>query len=158
MSKQLVIITGASSGIGAAMAKVFSNAGHPLGLIARNLKAMQELNLPNALCISADVTDFDALKKAIQTCENKWGAIDCLINNAGYVKGGEFTDVDHIDHLSIVTINLQGVINGIEVVLSGMQERKTGTIINVSSVADRNPRPKIATYAATKAAIRSLTE
>jgi NADP-dependent 3-hydroxy acid dehydrogenase YdfG len=158
MNKSLIIITGASSGIGAAIAKVFSDAGYPLGLLARNLDAMKKLNFPNALCISVDVTDFDSLKKAIQQCEEKFGAVDCLINNAGFAKGGEFTELDHADHLKTVNINLQGVINGIEAVLPGMREKKTGTIINISSVADRNPRPQIATYAATKAAVKSLTE
>lgn len=158
MNKSLVIITGASSGIGAAIAKVFSDAGYSLGLLARNLEAMEKFNLPNALCISVDVTDFDAFKKAVQECETKFGAVDCLINNAGFAKGGEFTEVDHTDHLNTVNINIQGVINGIETVLPGMRERKTGTIINISSVADRNPRPQIATYAATKAAVKSLTE
>lgn len=158
MNKPLVIITGASSGIGAAIAKIFSTAGYCLGLLARNLEAMEKMNLPNTLCLSVDITDFNALKNAVQQCEAKWGAIDCLINNAGFAKGGEFTELDHVDHLNTVNINLQGVINGIEAVLPGMQERKTGTIINISSVADRNPRPTIATYAATKAAIKSLTE
>lgn len=158
MNKSLVIITGASSGIGAAIAKVFSAAGYSLGLLARNLEAMEKLKLPNTLCISVDVTDFDAFKKAVQECEVKFGSVDCLINNAGFAKGGEFTELDHADHLSTVSINLQGVINGIEAVLPGMQKRKTGTIINISSVADRNPRPQIATYAATKAAVKSLTE
>lgn len=158
MNKPLVIITGASSGIGAAMAKIFSAAGYSLGLLARNLEAMEKLNLPNAFCISADVTRFDDLKKATQQCEERFGPIDCLINNAGFAKGGEFTELNHTDHLNTVSINLQGVINGIEAVLPGMRTRKTGTIINISSVADRHPRPQIATYAATKAAIKSLSE
>jgi NADP-dependent 3-hydroxy acid dehydrogenase YdfG len=158
MNKPLVIITGASSGIGAAMAKIFSAAGYSLGLLARNLDAMEKLNLPNALCFSVDVTHFDDLKNAIQQCEAQLGPIDCLINNAGFAKGGEFTELNHADHLNTVSINLQGVINGIEAVLPGMQTRKTGTIINISSVADRHPRPQIATYAATKAAIKSLSE
>ncbi len=158
MPKPLVLITGASSGIGAAMAKVFSNAGYCLGLLARNLEAMEKLNLPDVHCISVDVTDFSSLKKAIQQCEEKFGAVDCLINNAGFAKGGEFTEIAHADHFNTVNINLLGVINGIEIVLPGMRKRKTGTIINISSVADRNSRPQIATYAATKAAIKSLSE
>lgn len=158
MNKSLVVITGASSGIGAAMAKVFSAAGYSLGLLARNLEAMEKLNLPDALCISVDVTDFDAFKKAIHTCEAKFGSVDCLINNAGFVKGGDFTELDHPDQMNMVNVNLQGVINGIEAVLPGMRVRKTGTIVNISSVADRNPRPQVATYAATKAAVKSLSE
>jgi NADP-dependent 3-hydroxy acid dehydrogenase YdfG len=158
MHKPLILITGASSGIGAAMANVFSNAGYCLGLLARNLEAMEKLNLPNVLCISVDVTDFAAFKKAVQECESKFGPVDCLINNAGFAKGGEFTELTHEDHFNTVNINLQGVINGIETVLPEMRKRKKGTIINISSVADRNSRPQIATYAATKAAVKSLSE
>lgn len=156
--KPLVIITGASSGIGAAIAQCFSAAGYPLGLMARNLAAMQKLNLPNSILQSVDVVDVEALKIAVQTAEEKFGATDCLINNAGYVKAGDFTEIAHVDNETMVNVNLLGVINGIEVVLPGMQQRKAGTIINMSSIADRKARPHIATYAATKAAVRSLTE
>jgi NADP-dependent 3-hydroxy acid dehydrogenase YdfG len=158
MNKSLVIITGASSGIGAAIAKIFSNAGYSLGLFARNKDAMEKLNLPNTICISVDVTDINALRSGIQLAEEKFGSIDCLINNAGFAKGGDFTELTHADHLRTVNVNLVGVINGIEIVLPGMRKRKTGTIINISSVADRHPRPSIATYAATKAAVKSLSE
>jgi len=158
MHKPLVIITGASSGIGAAMAQVFSAAGYNLGLFARNLEAMEKLNLPDTICISVDVTDIAAYKNAVAASEAKFGTVDCLINNAGFAKGGDFTEVDHADHANTVNINLQGVINGLEIVLPGMRARKTGTIINISSIADRNSRPLIATYAATKAAVKSLSE
>ncbi|KTD04398.1 short chain dehydrogenase/reductase family oxidoreductase [Legionella geestiana] len=158
MNKPLVIVTGASSGIGAAIAKIFSEAGYPLGLFARNKEAMNKLNLSNTICLSVDVTDIHELNDAIQTAEKKFGPVDCLINNAGYAKAGEFTDVGHTDHLNTVNVNLTGVINGIECVLPGMRARTKGTIINISSLADRNPRPGIATYAATKAAVKSLGE
>lgn len=158
MEKPLVVITGASSGIGASMAQLFSQTGYPLALIARNLSAMEKLNLPNTLCQSLDVSDYSAFKKAIENAENKFGPVDCLINNAGYVKSGDFTDVSHTDHEKMVDTNLYGVINGMEAVLPGMHERKQGTIINVSSIADRNARPNLATYAATKAAVKSLSE
>lgn len=158
MNKPLIILTGASSGIGASMAKYFSSSGYPVGLIARNLDAMEKLKLPNSLCQSADVANYDALAKAIHTIENKFGPVDCLINNAGFVKSGDFVEVDHHDHENTVSVNLLGVMNAIEIVLPQMRERKSGTIINISSVADRNARPQIATYAATKAAVKSLSE
>lgn len=158
MNKPLIIITGASSGIGTAMAKVFSEARYPLGLLARNKDAMERLNLPNIICLSADVTDINELQNAIQIAEERFGPVDCLINNAGFVKGGDFNELSHDDHLNTINVNLIGVINGIEIVLPGMRERKTGTIINISSIADRHPRPNLATYAATKAAVKSLSE
>ncbi len=158
MAKPLIIITGASSGIGAAMAKAFSDAGYSLGLVSRNLKAMQALNLPNTICQSVDITDYDVFKNAIDAAENKFGPVDCLINNAGFSKHGDFVDMNHSEHEKMININLLGVINGIELVLPKMRERKSGTIINISSVADRNARPQMPTYAATKAAIKSLSE
>lgn len=158
MSNSLIIITGASSGIGAAMAQVFSTAGYPVALIARHIEPMKKLNLPNSICLTADVTDYNAMKQAIDDAENKFGPVACLINNAGFVKAGDFTKVNHDDHVTTVNTNIIGVINGIEIVLPGMRVRKTGTIINISSLADRSARPHIATYAATKAAVKSLTE
>lgn len=158
MNKSLVVITGASSGIGAAMAKLFSNAGYPICLIARNITKMDELNLPNSLCISANVTDFESMQNAFRKAENTFGPIDLLCNNAGFVKAGDFIEIDHETHATTVDVNIKGVINGIQYVLPGMRERKHGTIINTSSTADRNARPNLATYAATKAAVKSLTE
>lgn len=158
MNKPLVIITGASSGIGAGIAKIFSQAGYKLGLLARNVNKMENLKLPNAMCIAADVTDAEAVNYAVREAEKRFGAVDCLINNAGFAKGGTFTELSHTEHESTVQVNLLGVISGIEAVLPGMQQRKIGTIINISSVADRNARPNLPTYAATKAAIKSLSE
>jgi NADP-dependent 3-hydroxy acid dehydrogenase YdfG len=158
MNKSLVIITGASSGIGAGIAKQFSAAGFPLGLLARNLKAMEELSLPNSLCIETDVTDFAAVQKAVTLAEKKFGPVDCLINNAGIGYNGDFTSLSHVQHETMIQVNLLGVINNVEAVLSGMQARRAGTIINISSIADRNARPNLSTYAATKAAIKSLSE
>ncbi len=158
VNKSLVVITGASSGIGSAMAKVFSSAQYPVCLLSRNLAAMQALNLPNSLSLSVNVTDLAAFKNAIGMAEDRFGPVDLLCNNAGFVKAGDFVDIDHEAHENMVNVNLQGIINGLEIVLPRMRERKHGTIINVSSVADRNARPNLAVYAATKTAVKSLTE
>ncbi|MBP9777842.1 MAG: SDR family oxidoreductase [Rickettsiaceae bacterium] len=158
MNKPLVIITGASSGIGSAMAKIFSVSGYSLGLIARNLDAMKNLNLPNSICLSADVSNKAALENAINAIKEKLGPVDCLINNAGVVKTGDFTAIDHNDNENMIKVNLLGLMNGIEIVLPSMVVRRSGTIINISSIADRNARPKLAVYAATKSAVKSLTE
>lgn len=158
MNKPLIIITGASTGIGAATASKFATLGYPLGLISRNLEAMQNLKLPNSICISADVTDFNQLKIAIQKTEDKFGAVDCLINNAGYMQFGDFTSLSHESNERTVNTNLMGVINGIEIVLPNMQKRKKGTIINISSLSDKNARPLVPIHAATKAAVKSLSE
>lgn len=156
--KPLIIITGASSGIGAEIAKQFSQVGFSLGLLARNFKALEELNLPDALCLETDVTDILAFKNAIIEAEKKFGPVNGLINNAGFAKSGDFASIAHTEHEAMVRVNILGVINGMEAVLPSMQSRKSGTIINISSLADRNARPELATYAATKAAVKSLSE
>ena len=157
-SKGMVIITGASSGIGAGIAEHFSRAGYSLGLLARNLKAMEALHLPHSICIETDVTNPNAFNQAVAEAEKKFGSVDCLINNAGWSKSGDFTTLSHTDNETMIQVNLLGVINGVEAVLPGMQARNSGTIINISSVADRGARPNLATYAASKAAVKSLSE
>jgi len=157
-SKPLVIITGASSGIGAAVAKVFSAEGYPVGLIARNGEAMRNLNLPNSMFAEVDVADYQQFKKAVENIEAKLGKADCLINNAGVAKSGDFIEIEHAENEKMVDVNLSGVINGTEILLPGMRERKTGTVINISSLADRTSRPHLAVYAATKAAVKSFSE
>lgn len=158
MNKPLVIITGASSGIGAAMAQIFSAAGYPLGLLARQKEAMEKLQLKNAQCHAVDVTDGAALKDAIKVIEHSFGPVDCLINNAGFGKGGSFLEVSPEDNEQMLRVNVLGITNGAAAILPGMQARKRGTIINVSSTADRVARPLLATYAASKAAVKSLSE
>lgn len=156
--KELIVITGASSGIGAAMAKAFSDAGHPLLLIARRLEPMQQLSLPNTLCISVDVTDSDQLEQAIQQGVSQFGPVGCLVNNAGVMLLGQADSQDPKEWATMLNINVMGVLNGIHVVLKDMKQRKSGTIINVSSVAGRKTFPNHAAYCATKFAVHALTE
>lgn len=158
MNKPLVVITGASSGIGAATAKTFSDAGYAVALLARNKKTMEALNIPNSVSIECDVTNIESVKKAIVQAQDKFGEVDCLINNAGFAKGGEFTEISHQDNQTMIDVNLSGVVNCIEIVLPIMQKNKSGTVINISSVADRKSRPTLPVYAATKAAVKSLSE
>ncbi|WMB73512.1 SDR family oxidoreductase [Shewanella oncorhynchi] len=158
VTKSLVVITGASSGIGAAMAKSFSAAGHPLLLLARRVEAMQALELPNSLSISVDVTDGAAIKTAIAQAEAQFGPVGCLINNAGIMLLGQIDVQDPKEWSRMLNINVMGVLNGIHAVLADMKARKTGTIINVSSVAGRKTFPNHAAYCATKFAVHALTE
>ncbi|MCL1068601.1 SDR family oxidoreductase [Shewanella olleyana] len=156
--KQLIVITGASSGIGAAMAKAFSAKGHPLLLLARRVEPMQALKLENSLSISVDVTDAAAMKQAIATAEEKFGPVGCLINNAGVMLLGQADVQDPAEWSQMLNINVMGVLNGIHSVLADMKARKTGTIINVSSIAGRKTFPNHAAYCATKFAVHALTE
>lgn len=156
--KSLIVITGASSGIGAAMAKAFSAKGHPLLLLARRLEPMQALALDNCMTISVDVTDGAATSEAIAQAVAKFGPVGCLINNAGVMLLGQADQQDPAEWSRMLNINVMGVLNGIHAVLADMKQRKTGTIINVSSIAGRKTFPNHAAYCATKFAVHALTE
>ena len=158
MSKSLVVITGASSGIGAAIAKRFSEAGHSLLLIGRRVEKMQELNLPNTMIRKVDVTDSKALSDAIKEAEAQYGVVDCLINNAGLMLLGEIDSQDPIEWQKMYDVNVLALLNGMQAVLSDMRVRKTGTIINVSSIAGKKSFPNHAAYVGTKFAVSSISE
>ena len=157
MSKSLVVITGASAGIGAAIARAFSAAGHPLLLLARRVEPMQALNLPDTLCIGVDVTDTAAMKAAVQQAEAKFGPVGCMVNNAGVMLLGQADVQDPTEWQQMLKINVMGVLNGVHAVLAGMKERRSGTIINISSIAGQVALKRQAPYCASKGGVEQLT-
>ncbi|MGK4578551.1 SDR family oxidoreductase [Kitasatospora sp. HPMI-4] len=158
MAKPLIVITGASSGIGAATARLLSAQGHPLLLLARRLERLEELGLPNTLCRKVDVTDHRAVEEAVREAEERFGPADAIINNAGAMLLGHIADqpVDEWDRM--IDLNVKGVLYGTRAVLPGMLARGTGTIINVSSIAGRKTFPNHTAYVATKFAVHALSE
>ncbi|WP_047686052.1 SDR family oxidoreductase, partial [Xenorhabdus sp. NBAII XenSa04] len=113
MKKPLVVITGASSGIGQATAKLLSSYGYPLLLIARRIERMESLNLPNTLCLAVDVTDKKSFAKAIEQAEQKFGPVDALINNAGVMLLGSMELQDPNEWEQMLNVNVKGMMNGI---------------------------------------------
>lgn len=158
MEKSLVVITGASSGIGAAIAKRFSQDGHSLLLIGRRVEKMQELNLPDTMICKVDVTDAQALRGAIKEAEEQYGAVDCLVNNAGLMLLGQIDTQDPVEWQKMYDVNVLALLNGMQAVLSDMKTRKTGTIINISSIAGKKSFPNHAAYVGTKFAVSSMSE
>ncbi|WP_251878877.1 SDR family oxidoreductase [Achromobacter sp. Marseille-Q4954] len=158
LKKPLVIITGASSGIGLATARLFSAHGHPLLLLARRLEKMQALNLPDTLALSVDVTDRAALAAAVQEGEARFGPADALINNAGVMLLGDITRQDPDQWDRMLDVNVKGVLNGVHAIAAGMVQRKRGSIINISSVAGRKTFPNHVAYVGTKFAVHGLSE
>ncbi|MFJ4064488.1 SDR family oxidoreductase [Pseudomonas sp. NPDC089996] len=156
--KPLVVITGASSGIGLATARSLSRRGHALLLLARRLEPMQQLQLPNTLALSVDVTDRAAMLAAVAQAEQRFGPVDAIINNAGVMLLGSVTTQDPGEWDRMLDINVRGLLNGIHAVAAGMVERKQGTIINVSSVAGRKAFPNHVAYVGTKFAVSGLSE
>lgn len=156
--KKLVVVTGASSGIGMECAKRFSKEGHPVLMLARRLEPMQALNLENSMCESVDVTDYNAVKKAIEKAEEKYGKVDLLINNAGVMLLGKAEKQALSEWEQMIDVNIKGILTGTHAVLNDMMERKEGTIINVSSTAGRKAYDNHAVYCGTKFAVHAITE
>ena len=156
--KPLIVITGASSGIGLATAKLLSARGHALLLLARRIDRMTALNLPNALCRAVDVTDRHAFSAAVQDAEQQFGPADALINNAGVMLLGAIEQQDAGEWDKMFDVNVKGLLNGVQAVTAGMIDRKRGTIINISSVAGRKTFPNHAVYVGTKFAVHGMSE
>jgi NADP-dependent 3-hydroxy acid dehydrogenase YdfG len=158
MSKPLVAITGASSGIGAGIAKVFSEAGYPLLLTARRLDRLEALNLPNTICREHDVLVPDAYKRIVAEAEAEYGPVDLQVNNAGYMSLAEVADMKPDDWSRQFDVNCVGMLNTTRVVFPGMLERGGGTIINIGSTAGRNIYPNHTAYCGTKHAVHAMSE
>ncbi|MGF1730774.1 SDR family oxidoreductase [Photobacterium kasasachensis] len=158
MSKSLIVITGASSGIGEATARKLSSEGHPLLLLARRIERLEALQLPNTVCRQVDVTDAGAFAAAIKEAEAQFGPVDCLINNAGVMLLGLAHEQDPAEWKAMFDVNVMGLLNGIHAVLADMKARQHGTVINISSVAGRKTFPSHAAYCGTKFAVHAITE
>lgn len=157
-NKPLVVITGASSGIGAAMAQRFSEAGHPLLLVARRLEKIEALGLPNTMCRKVDVTDSAGFVAAIKEAETAYGPVDCLINNAGVMLLGQIDTQDANEWQKMFDVNVMALLNGMQAVLGDMKARNGGTIINISSIAGKKSFPNHAAYVGTKFAVSAISE
>lgn len=158
MSKPLIVITGASSGIGAATAQVFAAAGHPLLLLARRLEPMLELQLPNALCCAVDIRDAEAMNRALEAAGAQYGPVDCLVNNAGVMLNAPFIEGDPQQWSEMIDSNLKGALNGMRIVARDMANRQSGSIINIGSIAGRKTFDNHAVYCGTKFALHAITE
>jgi short-subunit dehydrogenase len=157
-----VIITGGSEGVGAAAARMFAAAGANLLLVARNKKNLETIalelrELTRVEIFAMDVADAEACADMFKKANFEFGRIDILINNAGYHKRGTFDSVDVTELGRMIDVNLKAPIVLMRLALPYFRDAGGGVIVNVGSLAGRTPVPKSATYAASKAGLRSLT-
>ena len=161
---KVVVITGASSGLGAATARLLSAEGASVVLGARRVDRIQsladELNAKGgkALAIATDVTHVEQVKKLVDSAVQKFGRIDVMINNAGIMPHSPLERLKIDDWNRTIDVNIKGVLYGIAAALPHMKQQKAGHIINVSSVAGHKVTPNGAVYCATKHAVRALSE
>lgn len=161
---KVIVITGASSGLGAATARRLSAEGATVVLGARRSDRLQSLTKEfeakgaKALAVTVDVTDRTQVQKLVDTAVETFGRIDVLINNAGLMPLStlESLKVDEWDRM--IDVNIKGVLYGIAAALPHMKRQKAGHVINVSSVAGHKVGPTFAVYSATKHAVRALSE
>jgi len=158
---RVAVITGASSGIGAATARALAADGHRVALLARRVDRIQALAAElgdGAIAIGADVTDRDALVAATQRVRGELGGADVLVNNAGVMLLGPFGPEQRADYRQMIEVNLLGAITTTEVFLDQLRANGRGDLINISSIAGRTARPTNGVYAATKWGIKGWSE
>ena len=161
---KVVVITGASSGLGEATARLLSSQGAIIVLGARRIDRLRSLadeltgRGGKALAVATDVTHCDQVKKLVDAAVQTHGRIDVMINNAGLMPSSPLERLKIEDWDRMIDVNIKGVLHGIAAALPYMKQQKAGHIINVSSVAGHKVRAGGAVYAATKHAVRALSE
>ena len=165
MEKKIVMVTGATSGIGEACARKFASGGYNVIITGRRgekLDALrQELESMGAevLAMQFDVRERESARKAVDFLKGKWAKIDVLVNNAGLALGldkeyeGDFNDWD-----TMIDTNIKGLLNMTRFVVPGMVERNEGHVINIGSVAGDAAYANGNVYCATKAAVKALSD
>jgi len=161
---KVIVITGASSGLGEAAATHLSEQGSIVILGARRVERIQELaneinkNGGKALSIATDVTKHEQVKALVDAAVQTYGRIDVIINNAGLMPHSPLDRLKIDEWNQMIDVNIKGVLYGIAAALPHMQQQKSGHIINVSSVAGHTVRPNGVVYSATKHAVRVISE
>lgn len=164
MTKKVIVITGASSGIGEATAKLLAKQGNQLVLGARRESRLQDIvkAIKNAggeaTYAVTDVTDLSSVKKLAQQAIDTYGQIDVWMNNAGLMPQSVLAEGKVEDWNRMIDINEKGVLYGINAALGIMREQKSGHFINTSSIAGHIVGPGSAVYSATKQAVLAISE
>ncbi len=163
---QIVLVTGASSGIGEACARVFAQAGAKLILVARRQDRLEQLaeqlskeNIGKLHLLSLDVCDRAGVQSALDNLPEPWSAVDILINNAGLSRGLDKVHEASIqDWEEMIDTNIKGLLYMTRSLVPGMVSRGKGHVINLGSIAGHQTYPGGSVYCATKAAVKSISE
>jgi NADP-dependent 3-hydroxy acid dehydrogenase YdfG len=162
IENKVVVITGASSGLGEAAARLLAKGGAKLVLGARRVDRLEalakELGLGDGAVLQTDVTKRAEVERLVQRAVEKHGRIDVIINNAGLMPSS-FLERLHVEEWErMIDTNIKGVLYGIAAALPPMIAQKSGHVINVASVAGHKTGPGGAVYSATKHAVRVISE
>lgn len=159
IANHVFIVTGASSGIGLATARVLTAKGGRVALLARSTDALNELEteLPESFAVTVDMTDFDAVKTAISKVHDRYGRIDGLINNAGRSYGSTIEDIDPNIFDEIYHLNVLGPIVAMQGVIPIMRAQGSGSIVNINSGTAFMTIPSYGVYSSSKRALLGVS-
>jgi NADP-dependent 3-hydroxy acid dehydrogenase YdfG len=161
---KVIVITGASSGLGEAAARLLSSYGATLVMGARRRERIEALAKTfaaagaKALAVETDVARAEQVTALVDAAADQFGRVDVMINNAGVMPNSPIERLKVEDWDRMIDVNIKGVLYGIAAALPHFQRQKSGHFINVSSVAGHRVRPGSAVYSATKTAVRVISE
>ncbi|PMD73022.1 SDR family oxidoreductase [Companilactobacillus nuruki] len=162
LKDKIVVIMGASSGIGAATASLLASQGAKVSIAARRLDRLEEIKEINPdaeiKAFAADVTNAGEVQKVIDQTVSAFGRVDVLFNNAGIMPVNNLDQIARDEWQNMLDINVKGVLNGIAAALPVMKNQKSGHIITTSSVLGYEVLPGYAAYSGTKYAVRAIME
>ncbi|QZY85337.1 SDR family oxidoreductase [Exiguobacterium acetylicum] len=158
MKTGFIAITGATSGIGHAIARTFIQKGYRVLLLGRRIDRLESLASDDVLIRQVAATDRAALDAALADATEAFGPVEAIINNAGRMLLGQIETQDAEEWEEMFDVNALGVLHGMQAVLPSMVERKTGTIINISSIAGKKTFADHAAYVGTKFAVHAMSE
>ncbi|MBD1392145.1 oxidoreductase [Mucilaginibacter glaciei] len=156
--KKVILVTGASAGMGKDFVKELLNDGHIVYGAARRVDKMEEIRLSGAMVLDLDVTNEASMVKAIDTIMNAEGRIDVLVNNAGFGSHGSLEDVPIADARYQLEVNVFGAARLMQLVLPHMRKQHFGRIINISSIGGKLATPLGGWYHASKFALEALSD
>jgi short-subunit dehydrogenase len=159
IKNKVIIVTGASAGIGRATAKLLAKNGAKVALVARSKDKLQALSksLPDSFPVVTDMSDMASVDTMIEKVKKHYGTIDVLVNNAGQGIYGAIEYVNIDDYRKIIDLNILGPLEAMQKVIPFMRAQKNGMIINISSMVSKNYYPYLGAYASTKYALNALS-
>lgn len=158
INQKVVLVTGASSGIGKEIARQLIKNGHQVYVAARRLHELKELEIAGAKALAMDITNEQDIQQMVAQIKQETGGVDVLINNAGYAIYGSVEDTDMADARRQFEVNIFGLARLTQLVLPEMRNKKSGRIINISSVGGKIYTPLGAWYHATKHALEGWSD